>query len=244
MGDRLVDRTPSLPEGQWLKDVYSLTVEGDCVYSWLTGASARAVELAPALQVQEGLLSLLRSVTKNASWRAEGELVVSNDDTSQHQEEQQHHYHHHRQHQQQKKQQRKQQKNQQQFRSSTTGDKSETRTTPTTPTTIPPLVRSTWNSNPLFRGSYSYIATGSSPADIEELAVPLTWHSPSPGTAGVAGGDRHGEEQPRVFFAGEATHPVFFSTAHGGFESGRRAAEAVLRYLSLSPSPRQAPPSK
>lgn len=220
-----------------MKDVYSLTVEGEYVYSWLTGASARAVELAPDLQVQEGLLSLLRKVTKNASWCAEGErphpeveVAMDDDNVSQHQEEHHHHRHHHQQ--------------QQQFRSSATGHNSEIGTTPTPPVTptrpttipAPSLVRSMWNSNPLFRGSYSYIATGSSPADIEELARPLTSHSPSPGTAGTAGGGRYGKEQPTLFFAGEATHPVFFSTAHGGFESGRRAAEAVLRCLSLSSS--------
>ncbi|WP_027169531.1 FAD-dependent oxidoreductase [Mesorhizobium sp. WSM3224] len=35
----------------------------------------------------------------------------------------------------------------------------------------------------------------------------------------------------RVFFAGEATHATDFSTAHGAFESGRRAALAVIESL-------------
>lgn len=35
----------------------------------------------------------------------------------------------------------------------------------------------------------------------------------------------------RVIFAGEAMHPQFFSTAHGGFETGRRAARDVLASL-------------
>ena len=34
----------------------------------------------------------------------------------------------------------------------------------------------------------------------------------------------------RLFFAGEATHPHFFSTAHGAWESGERAAEEALSY--------------
>ncbi len=34
----------------------------------------------------------------------------------------------------------------------------------------------------------------------------------------------------RLFFAGEATHPHFFSTAHGAWESGARAAQEVLSY--------------
>jgi len=32
----------------------------------------------------------------------------------------------------------------------------------------------------------------------------------------------------RLFFAGEATSPEFFSTAHGARDSGERAAEEVL----------------
>lgn len=36
----------------------------------------------------------------------------------------------------------------------------------------------------------------------------------------------------RLFFAGEATHPHFFSTAHGAWESGQRAAGEAMRALS------------
>jgi monoamine oxidase len=35
----------------------------------------------------------------------------------------------------------------------------------------------------------------------------------------------------RLFFAGEATSPEFFSTAHGARDSGERAAEEVLATL-------------
>ncbi len=38
----------------------------------------------------------------------------------------------------------------------------------------------------------------------------------------------------RLFFAGEATHPHFFSTAHGAWESGVRAAEEALAALAES----------
>jgi monoamine oxidase len=34
--------------------------------------------------------------------------------------------------------------------------------------------------------------------------------------------------EDRVFFAGEATNPVDFSTAHGAHDSGVRAAREVL----------------
>jgi monoamine oxidase len=35
----------------------------------------------------------------------------------------------------------------------------------------------------------------------------------------------------RLFFAGEATHPSFFSTVHGAWESGVRAAHEALAVL-------------
>ncbi|MFX5656535.1 FAD-dependent oxidoreductase, partial [Acinetobacter baumannii] len=35
----------------------------------------------------------------------------------------------------------------------------------------------------------------------------------------------------RLFWAGEATHPTVFSTAHGAWASGVRAAEEVLAAL-------------
>ena len=37
--------------------------------------------------------------------------------------------------------------------------------------------------------------------------------------------------EERIFFAGEATHPTFFSAAHGAFESGTRAAREALEAL-------------
>ncbi|CAN0299816.1 unnamed protein product, partial [Ectocarpus sp. 13 AM-2016] len=80
------------------------------------------------------------------------------------------------------------------------------------------LVRSDWYSNPLFRGSYSYLGTGSSPADMEELEEP----------AGEGNGGGGSLSRARVLFAGEAMHARFFSTAHGGFDTGRRAARQVL----------------
>ncbi|CAN0338785.1 unnamed protein product, partial [Ectocarpus sp. 4 AP-2014] len=111
------------------------------------------------------------------------------------------------------------------------------------------LVRSDWYSNPLFRGSYSYLGTGSSPADMEELGRPLSAPAgvDAEGTRSGPTGDgrRLGEEDreepagegeggggslscARVLFAGEAMHARFFSTAHGGFDTGRRAAREVL----------------
>ncbi len=63
-----------------------------------------------------------------------------------------------------------------------------------------------WRADPFARGSYSYLAVGSSPDDRRALAEPV-------------GG--------RVFFAGEATSVDNPATAHGALLSGREAAMAV-----------------
>ncbi|CAM9689548.1 unnamed protein product, partial [Hapterophycus canaliculatus] len=208
---------------RWVDDIFSFDAEGDYVYSWLTGPSARAAEETErAGEVTDTLLSLLRTVTGDPSWEkpSDEELETLNG----------------------------------------------VRGASTRP--LPALVRSDWNSNPLFRGSYSYVATGSSPQDMEELARPLSSVEGASGRGSSAGTDadadgfgrhlgaeaerqggaqddvsRHGRERgdrgggsgssARVFFAGEAMHPQFFSTAHGGFESGRRAAREVLASCGL-----------
>jgi polyamine oxidase len=64
-----------------------------------------------------------------------------------------------------------------------------------------------WAADPFARGSYSFIAVGSSPDDMEALGEPV------------------GE---RLLFAGEATNPEFFATVHGAYLSGVREAERIL----------------
>lgn len=64
-----------------------------------------------------------------------------------------------------------------------------------------------WAADPYARGSYSFLAVGSSPADLRALAEPV------------------GE---RLLFAGEATHEEFFATVHGAYMSGIREAERIL----------------
>lgn len=39
---------------------------------------------------------------------------------------------------------------------------------------VPRMIRSSWGSDPLFRGSYSYVNAVGSPDDIDTLAAPLT----------------------------------------------------------------------
>lgn len=64
-----------------------------------------------------------------------------------------------------------------------------------------------WAADPYARGSYSFIAVGSSPEDMEALAEPVN---------------------ERLAFAGEATNAEFFGTVHGAYLSGVREADRIL----------------
>lgn len=70
---------------------------------------------------------------------------------------------------------------------------------------LKPLSESRWAHDPFARGSYSHALPGHAGARML-LAAPV---------------------DSRLFFAGEATSPNFFSTAHGAQESGVRAAREV-----------------
>jgi len=71
---------------------------------------------------------------------------------------------------------------------------------------LKPLKESRWAQDPFARGSYSHALPGH--ADKRAvLAAPV---------------------DGRLFFAGEATSPNFFSTAHGARDSGERAATEVM----------------
>ncbi|HXC91135.1 MAG TPA: FAD-dependent oxidoreductase [Stellaceae bacterium] len=74
---------------------------------------------------------------------------------------------------------------------------------------ISPLAATAWLHDPWSRGSYSYAMPGHS-GDRATLAAPV---------------------DERLFFAGEATSPNFFSTAHGAYMTGVAAADAVLASL-------------
>ena len=75
---------------------------------------------------------------------------------------------------------------------------------------LKPLSESRWAHDPFARGSYSHALPGHAGMRAV-LAAPI---------------DR------RLFFAGEATSPNFFSTAHGARDSGERAAGEVLASTS------------
>ena len=68
-----------------------------------------------------------------------------------------------------------------------------------------------WVQNPLFRGAWSYNRVGiDPPTDFPALQQGSTW---------------------RLQFAGEHTDPHRFGTLFGAWESGQRAASAVVRGL-------------
>lgn len=65
-----------------------------------------------------------------------------------------------------------------------------------------------WKSDPFARGSYSFNAVGSTPAQRDDLAKNIS---------------------ARVFFAGEATEKKYYQTVHGAYQSGLRAADEILK---------------
>ena len=71
---------------------------------------------------------------------------------------------------------------------------------------LTPLRESRWAQDPFARGSYSHAHPG---------------HSDKRGVLAA-------HVDGRLFFAGEATSPNFFTTAHGARDSGERAAREVL----------------
>jgi monoamine oxidase len=76
---------------------------------------------------------------------------------------------------------------------------------------LKPLSESRWAHDPFARGSYSHALPGHA-SDRAVLAAPV---------------------DGRLFFAGEATSPHFFSTAHGARDSGERAAKDVLEVTNV-----------
>jgi monoamine oxidase len=74
---------------------------------------------------------------------------------------------------------------------------------------VAPILETGWARDPWVLGSYSHALPGHASAR-ELLAAPVA---------------------ERLFFAGEATHPTFFSTVHGAWETGLRAAGEVLAVL-------------
>ncbi len=75
---------------------------------------------------------------------------------------------------------------------------------------LKPVAASGWARDPFALGSYSHALPGYA----DQRAVLAAPHD------------------NRIFFAGEATHPHFFSTAHGAWMSGQRAADEICASLN------------
>ena len=78
-----------------------------------------------------------------------------------------------------------------------------------------------WKSDEWTRGSYSYVAAGSSGNDYDIMAAPVA----PPPTPGVP--TQPGSNMPRVFFAGEHSIRNYPATVHGALLSGLREAGRI-----------------
>ncbi|KAI3979467.1 hypothetical protein MKX01_001659 [Papaver californicum] len=87
------------------------------------------------------------------------------------------------------------------------------------------VVKSKWGTDPLFMGSYSYVAVGSSGKDLDSMAEPLPTIKSS--------SDSSCAHPLQILFAGEATHRTHYSTTHGAYFSGEREANRILKHYNL-----------
>ncbi|KAL1210618.1 putative polyamine oxidase 5 [Cardamine amara subsp. amara] len=97
---------------------------------------------------------------------------------------------------------------------------------------ITKVLKSKWGSDPLFRGSYSYVAVGSSGDDLDAMAEPLPKVNKKGGQ--VNGHDQAKVRELQVMFAGEATHRTHYSTTHGAYYSGLREASRLLKHYKCN----------
>uniref|UniRef100_A0A8C6D3A1 Lysine-specific histone demethylase n=1 Tax=Moschus moschiferus TaxID=68415 RepID=A0A8C6D3A1_MOSMO len=105
-------------------------------------------------------------------------------------------------------------------------------------------VVSRWRADPWARGSYSYVAAGSSGNDYDLMAQPIT---PGPSIPGAP------QPIPRLFFAGEHTIRNYPATVHGALLSGLREAGRIadqflgtmytLPHQATPGAPAQQPPN-
>ena len=75
------------------------------------------------------------------------------------------------------------------------------------------IQRMNWKENELFRGTYSYNATGSDCKDRTLLSMPVNGCTPL-----------------QIMFAGEATNCTMYSTTNGAYDTGIREAERLINY--------------
>ncbi|CAN9499850.1 unnamed protein product [Ophioblennius macclurei] len=86
------------------------------------------------------------------------------------------------------------------------------------------ILRSQWFHDPWTCGSYTFPGKGCSEQDLDNMKEPLP--------------PKASPSQPlQVLFAGEATHPCYYSTVHGALLTGWREADRLItHYSSISPS--------
>ncbi|XP_027065185.1 probable polyamine oxidase 5 [Coffea arabica] len=89
------------------------------------------------------------------------------------------------------------------------------------------ILKSKWGNDPLFLGSYSYVAVGSSGDDMDTMAEPLPKISNS-------SAPKSPSPPLQILFAGEATHRTHYSTTHGAYFSGLREANRLLQHYGCS----------
>ncbi|KAL4231475.1 hypothetical protein ACF0H5_009052 [Mactra antiquata] len=80
------------------------------------------------------------------------------------------------------------------------------------------VIRTKWGDSDTTKGSYCYIKVGASVQDVISLGEPII----------------DGNQKPVIMFAGEATHPSFYSTTHGALLTGHREAKRILDYTNYS----------
>ncbi|EEZ98941.1 spermine oxidase [Tribolium castaneum] len=76
------------------------------------------------------------------------------------------------------------------------------------------ILRSKWRNNPHFNGCYSYRCLEAEKKNVtwEDLASPVA----------------NSSSKQVLLFAGEATHPIYYSTVHGAIETGYREADRIV----------------
>lgn len=73
------------------------------------------------------------------------------------------------------------------------------------------ITRSTWKKSAFTLGSYCFIPVGALSEDVENMAEPIN----------------NSQDKPVLLFAGEATHPQYYSSSHGALLSGEREAQRI-----------------
>nr|DBA19684.1 TPA: hypothetical protein GDO54_015483 [Pyxicephalus adspersus] len=90
------------------------------------------------------------------------------------------------------------------------------------------VLRSKWHSNPYVRGSYTNVPVG-----VDAVKEQTTLGEPLPSTHHTKG-----LRPLQVLFAGEATHPNFYTTTHGAYMTGVREADRILQLHGFKANPR------